>query len=197
MLLNTLDFILKSRQLNIKQLSEHCDIYYDTLIKLVNNKNLIPSGYNLDSLCRELQTSSNTIIFYINVSKKPEFLGKSEQEQNFILDTIRYFVVLEGDYLVRQHNDLILPFDIESYKNITDDEGKRYYCLENIFLGKEYFYIPNLLNMNIPIELAQPVIDKYEQEMKEMYPYTAELEDVKMRINSDYSLEFYGEDDDY
>ena len=167
MLLNTLEFILKSRQLNIKQLASYCDIGYDSLIKLVNNPEKLPNADTLKSLCESLQTTPQTIFFYAGISQKieKEFYSKEKSEQEFIINCSRYFVVLVANYFTVKEN-LLLPFDIENYKNITDDNGRKYHTLENIFNVIEYFPSLYYLSLNITDELVVPHIAEYDAKIE-------------------------------
>ena len=163
MLLNNLSFILKSRNLNIKQLATYCDIGYDSLIKLVNNPEKLPNADTLKSLCESLQTTPQTIFFYAGMgpSMEKEFLSKEKSEQEFILNCCRYFVVLTGNYFTRRE-DLLLPFDTSDYKNLTDANGRKYHTLDNLFDVIEYFPSLYYLSLNITDELAEPHIKEYD-----------------------------------
>lgn len=168
MLLNTLEFLLKSRLLNIKELSSKSDIYYETLIKLVNDKNKMPSGETLNSLCKTLQTNPGTISFHVRLKEcyKQEFLNKSYLKQDHIIDCCRYFVVLEANYFV-DYFDLDLPFDMVKYKNLTDCFGRKYHTLNNLFLVMEYFEGFDFSRLTITDELAQPAIEEYDSEVRQ------------------------------
>ena len=163
MLLNTLSLILKSRNLNIKQLATYCDIGYESLIKLVNNPEKLPNADTLKSLCESLQTTPQTIFFYAGISSsmEKEFFSKEKYEQEFIIDCSRYFVVLVANYFTAKE-DLLLPFDIENYKNIADSNGRKYHTLENLFNIIEYFPSLYYLSLNITDELVVPHIAEYD-----------------------------------
>ena len=163
MLLNTLEFLLKSRKLNIKELASKSDSYYETLIKLVNDKNKMPSGETLNSLCKTLQTNPGTISFHVRLKEcyKSEFLNKSFLEQDFIIDCCRYFVVLEANYFA-DYLDLDLPLDMVKYKTISDSFGGKFYTLNNLFLVMEYFEGFDFSRLTITDELAQPAIEEYD-----------------------------------
>lgn len=187
--MNNLSFILKSRNLNIKQLATYCDIGYESLIKLVNNPEKLPNAENLKSLCESLQTTPQTIFFYagISPSMEKEFFSKEKSEQEFITNCSRYFVVLVGNYFTR-HEDLLLPFDMSDYKNLTDDNGRQYHTLENLFSVIEYFEGLYYLSLNITDELAEPSIAEYDAKI-EAWREEYELSDNcsgKIKLPSEY-----------
>lgn len=167
MLLNNLSFLIKSRNLNIRELAANCDIGYDSLIKLVNNPERLPNADTLKSLCESLQTTPQTIFFYAGISpcNEKEFLNKHKCEQEFIIDCSRYFVVLLGNYFTSPEN-LLLKFDRAAYKHITDDNGRKYYTLENLFNVIEYFEGLYYLSLNISDELAVPGIAEYDSKIE-------------------------------
>ena len=168
MLLNTLSFILKSRQLTIKELSRQTGIGYESLIKLVNDPEKLPNAESLKSLCEILQTTPQTIFFYAGMgpSMEKEFLSKEKSEQEFIINCSRYFVVLTGKYFTG-HEDLLLSFDTSNYKSLTDDNGIKYHTLDNLFDVIEYFPSLYYLSLNITDELAEPHIKEYDAKIGE------------------------------
>ena len=169
MLLNTLSFILKSRQLTIKELSRQTGIGYESLIKLVNDPEKLPNAESLKSLCEILQTTPQTIFFYAGMSPsmEKEFLSKEKSEQEFIINCSRYFVVLTGKYFTG-HEDLLLSFDTSDYKSLTDDNGIKYHTLDNLFNVIEYFEGLYYLSLNITDELAEPHIKEYDAKIGEL-----------------------------
>lgn len=162
MLLNTLSFILKSRQLTIKELSRQTGIGYESLIKLVNNPKKLPNAESLKLLCETLQTTPQTIIFYAGIGScnKKEFSKLNSSEQKFVMDCSRFFVVLLGKYFTSPE-DLLLKFDRAVYKSITDDNGRKYYELENLFNIIEYLEGLYYLSLNINDELVSQHDAKY------------------------------------
>lgn len=135
MIVNTLEFLMKSRRLaSPSEIASKSELNYTTVRKILLNRDVVPSGNTLSQLCSLFQIPVGNVIQHLEVADrfKDEFNSLPATEQNRIIDCSRYFHV-EKQRLILSNNHLKYPIDYDHYESLD------YNTVNNFGLVLKYF----------------------------------------------------------
>jgi hypothetical protein len=198
MIHNTLDLILKSREISVTDAANALDMPRTSLSRFLSSNDWIPNGQTMHKIINTFQVSYGTVLTHVELREdhKEEFLDTIPFEQELILNSAKYFHVLLNPPQIDVDNfhgakQIIYPLMVENYKKLVSTFGQKYYDTYNIMKIDYYLSGVSIENIRKSFKhiLTEPKLTP--KDINSWNQVLAEKENYKNSLKKRFGVEYY------